>query len=145
MVTSQKGLSSYEKKYDAKLPKLYETERKQTFNILEELKKLKFKKKKNILVQCDSIFTSSTLYFLTNITIINERVSISILVSPEKNHFLKSQRLISEDVVLMFYEIYLQKCEKYCDGEIVRANENNQLRIKRKCPLDYLICSRAKH
>ena len=59
--------------------------------------------------------------------------------------FLKSQRLISEDVVFMFYEIYLQKCEKYCDGEIVRANENNQLRIKRKCPLDYQICSRAKH
>ena len=39
----------------------------------------------------------------------------------------KSQGVISEDVVLMFYEIYLQKCEEYCGGEIIAANENNKL------------------
>ena len=40
--------------------------------------------KRNNLVQCYSIFISSTLYFLINIPIINERVSISIFVSTEK-------------------------------------------------------------
>ena len=40
--------------------------------------------KRNNLVQCYSIFISSTLYFLINIPIINERVSISMLVSTEK-------------------------------------------------------------
>ena len=40
---------------------------------------------------------------------------------------LKSQGVISEDVVLMFDEIYLQKCEEYCGGEIIAANENNEL------------------
>ena len=40
---------------------------------------------------------------------------------------LKPQRVISEDVVLMFEEIYLRKCEEYCGGEIIAANENNEL------------------
>ena len=40
---------------------------------------------------------------------------------------LKSQGLISEDVVLMLDEMYLQKCEEYCGGEITGANENNEL------------------
>ena len=61
--------------------------------------------------------------------------------------------MISEDIVLMFDEMYLQKCEEYCGGEIIGANENNELRItriydhriKRICPLNYQICSRAKH
>ena len=44
---------------------------------------------------------------------------------------LKSQGVISEDIVLMFDEMYLQKCEKYCGGEIIGANENNELRITR--------------
>ena len=40
---------------------------------------------------------------------------------------LKSQGAISEDVVLMFDEMYLQKCEEYSAGEILGANENNEL------------------
>ena len=80
----RKGLSSYEKRYDAKLHKLYQIRWRTEFNILEELKHFKFKKK---IVQCYSIFTSSTLYFFTNILIINERVSISILNSAEKIHW----------------------------------------------------------
>ena len=40
---------------------------------------------------------------------------------------LKSQGVISEDAVLMFDEIYLHKCEEYCGGEIIGANENNKL------------------
>ena len=40
---------------------------------------------------------------------------------------LKLQGAISEDVVLMFDEMYLQKCEEYSAGEIIGANENNEL------------------
>ena len=40
---------------------------------------------------------------------------------------LKSQGVVSEDVVLMFHEIYLRKCEEYYGGEIIDANENNEL------------------
>ena len=66
---------------------------------------------------------------------------------------LKWQGVICEDIVLMFDEMYLQKCEEYFGGEIIGANENNELkitriynhRVKRKCPLNYQICSRAKH
>ena len=35
--------------------------------------------------------------------------------------------MISEDVVLMFDEMYLQKCEEYCGGKIIGANESNEL------------------
>ena len=63
---------------------------------------------------------------------------------------LKSQVAISEDVVLMFDEMYLQRCEEYSAGEITEANENKDYshydrRIKRKCPLCYQICSRTNH
>ena len=66
---------------------------------------------------------------------------------------LKSQGVICEDIVLMFDEMYLQKCEEYFGGEIIGANENSECRItricnhriKRKCPLNYQIRSRAKH
>ena len=40
---------------------------------------------------------------------------------------LKSQEVISEGVVWMFDEMYLQKCEEYCSGETIGANENNEL------------------
>ena len=40
---------------------------------------------------------------------------------------LKSQGVISEGEVLMFHEMYLQKCEEYCGGEKIGANENNEL------------------
>ena len=42
---------------------------------------------------------------------------------------LKSQGVISKDIVLMFREMYLQKCEEYCGCEIIGANENNELRV----------------
>ena len=39
---------------------------------------------------------------------------------------LKLQGLTSKDVVLMFDEMYLRKCEEYSGGEIIGANENNE-------------------
>ena len=53
----------------------------------------------------------------------------------------------------MFDEMYLQKCEECCGGEIIGPNGNNELRItltynhriKRKYPLYYPVFSRAKH
>ena len=76
MVSSRKGLSSYEKKYDAKLPKLYQI--RGTADV-QYSGRAQIQERKNILVPCYSIFTSSSLYFLTNILIINERVSIPSL------------------------------------------------------------------
>ena len=73
MVSSRKGLLSYKKKYDAKLPELYQL----------------------YAVKCANS--------------------------------LKSQGVISEDVVLIFDEMYLQKREEYCGCEIIVANENNEL------------------
>ena len=32
---------------------------------------------------------------------------------------LKSQGVVSEDVVLIFHEMYLRKCEEYYGGEII--------------------------
>ena len=42
---------------------------------------------------------------------------------------LKSQGVISEDVVLMFDDMQLQKCEEHSGGEITGANENRELHI----------------
>ena len=102
--------------------------------------------------------------FLQTLIVKERVVSISILISAEKitegqldaakcPKSLKSQGVISEDIVLMFDEMDLQKFEEYCGGEIIGANENNELRItrifdhriKRKCPLNDQICSRAKN
>ena len=38
---------------------------------------------------------------------------------------LKSQGVISEDIVLMFDEMYLQKCEECCGRDIIGANEDS--------------------
>ena len=40
---------------------------------------------------------------------------------------LENCEMISEDVALMFDEMYLQKCEEYFGGEIIGADENNEL------------------
>ena len=40
---------------------------------------------------------------------------------------LKLQAVISKDVVFMFDEMYLQKGEEYCGGEIIGSNESNEL------------------
>ena len=67
-------------------PKLCQIRERADIQYFGRTQRTQIQEKKNILVQCYSIFTSSTLYFLTNIPIINERLSISILVSTEKNH-----------------------------------------------------------
>ena len=74
------------RKNDAKLPKLYQIRGRADVKYSGGVQRAQIQEKKNILVQCYSISTSSTLYFLTNIPIINERVSISFIVSTEKNH-----------------------------------------------------------
>ena len=136
----------------------------QTFNILEELKELKFKKKRTLLfnvVRCSSLLRYNSLQTYRLLMKEFPFPSLSLLKKITEGQLdaakcpksLKSQGIISEDLVLMFDEMYLQKCEEYCGSEIIGANENNELRItriydhriKRKCPLNYQICSRAKH
>ena len=100
-------------------PNYIKLEGEQTFNILEEIKELNFKKKKNTFAQCQSIFTSSASLL--------KKVTEGQLDAVKCAKSLKSQGVISEDVVLMLYEIYLQKCKEYCGGEIIGANKNNEL------------------
>ena len=109
VVSSRKGLSSYEKKYDAKLPKLYQIRVRADAQYSRSIQRAQIQEKKNTLVQCYSIFTSSTLYFFTNIPTINEILFTSILVSTEKKSLRENLMLwnvppgvISQNVVLMF-------------------------------------------
>ena len=131
----------------------------QTFSILEELKPLKFKKKR-ILLSNAIRYSLLLLYnYLQTYQLLMEDFpfpSLSPLKKSTKGKrdavkcpkSLKLQVVICEEI-LVFDEMYLQKCEEYCGGEIIGANENNEPRItriynhriKRKCPF----CSRAKH
>ena len=146
------------------LPNYIRLEGEQTFSILEELKELKFKKKRifssnvirySLLLRYTSLQTYRLLmkeFPFPSLSLL-KKITEGQLDAVKCAKSLKSQGVISEDVVLMFDEMYLQKCEEYCGGEIIGANENNELRItriydhriKRKCPLNYQICSRAKH
>ena len=75
------------------------------------------------------------LYFLTDIPIINERVSISILVSTEKNHWRTTVD-----------EMYLQKCEEYSFIQLYTGLFSFMIVVlKENVPYNYQICSRAKH
>ena len=56
-----KGLSSYKRKYDAKLPKLYQIRGRTDVQYSRRAQRARIQEKKNIIVQCYSIFTSSTL------------------------------------------------------------------------------------
>ena len=40
---------------------------------------------------------------------------------------LKDSEAISEDIVLLFDEMYLQKCEEYCGGDTFGTNEDGKL------------------
>ena len=40
---------------------------------------------------------------------------------------LKEVGKISEDVVLMCDEMFLQKVEEYCDGNLIGTDQNNEL------------------
>ena len=40
---------------------------------------------------------------------------------------LKKDGKISEDVCLLFDEMYLQKCEEYFGGELISSDENGEL------------------
>ena len=128
----------------------------QTFSILEELKQLKFKKKRTLLSNAIRYSLLLRYNYLQKYRLLMKDFpfpSLSPLKKSTEGKLDAVKCVICEDIVLMFDEMYLQKCEEYCSVEIIRANENNQLRItriynhriKRKCPLNYQICSRAKH
>ena len=40
---------------------------------------------------------------------------------------LKKDRKISEDICLLFDEMYLQKCEEYFGGELIGSDKNGEL------------------
>ena len=133
MVSSLKGLSSYEKKYDATLPKLYQIRGRTDVQYSGRAQRAQIQEKKNTLVQCYSIFTSSTLYRLSmkefpfpSLSLL-KKITEGQLDAVKCVKSLKLQGMISEVVVLMFDEMYLHKCEEYCGGEVIGAKENNKL------------------
>ena len=128
-----KGLSSYEKKYDATLPKLYQIRGRTDVQYSGRVQRAQIQEKKNTLVQCYSIFTSSTLYRLSmkefpfpSLSLL-KKITEGQLDAVKCVKSLKLQGMISEVVVLMFDEMYLHKCEEYCGGEVIGAKENNEL------------------
>ena len=59
---------------------------------------------------------------LKNITAGN--VCIHVLAAAKA---LKDSEAISEDIVLLFDEMYLQKCEEYCGGDTFGTNKEGEL------------------
>ena len=119
-------------------PNYIRLEVEQRFSVLEERKELRFKKKR---IFSSSVIPYSLLLRYTSLQTYRLLMkefsfpSLSLLKKTTEGQLdavkcaksLKSQGVISEDVVLMFDEMYLQKCEEYCGGEIIGANENNEL------------------
>ena len=101
MVSSRKRLSSGEKKYDAKISKLYQIRGRADFQYSGRAQRAQIQEKKNILIK---EFPFPSLSLLKNIT-------EGQLDAVKCAKSLKSQRVISKDEVLMFDEMYLQKCE----------------------------------
>ena len=104
------------------LPNYIRLEGEQTFSILEELKELKFKKKR---IFSSNVIRYSLLLRYTSLQTYRLLIkefpfpSLSLLKNITEGQLdavkcaksLKSQRVISKDEVLMFDEMYLQKCE----------------------------------
>ena len=138
-------------------PNYIKLEGEQTFSILEELKELKFKKKRifssnvirySLLLRYTSLQTYRLLmkeFPFPSLSLL-KKITEGQLDAVKCAKSLKSQGVISEDLVLMFDEIYC--------GEIIGANESNELYkgllsfmivgLKENVPY-YKICSRAKH
>ena len=119
-------------------PSYIRSEGEQTFSILEELKDLKFQKKRmysssvirySLLLRYTSLQTYRLLmkeFPFPSLSLL-KKITEGKLDAVKCATTLKSQGAISEDIVLMFDEMYLQKCEEYSGGEIIGANENNEL------------------
>ena len=116
MVSSRKGLSSYEKKYNTKLPNLYQIrgrrkiskrfkKKRTSFNIIRYSLLLRYSSLQTYRLLIKE-FPFPSLYLLKKIT-------EGQLDAVKCTKYLKSQGVISEDIVLMFDEMYLQKCEEY--------------------------------
>ena len=100
------------------------SEGEQTFNVLEELKELKFKRKRifsaniirySLLLRYTSLQTYRLLmkeFPFPSLSLLR-KITEGQLDAVKSAKTLKSQGAISIDVVLMFDEIYLQKCEEY--------------------------------
>ena len=108
------------------------------FNIQEEFKELKFKKirifscnviRYSLLLRNASLQTYRLLMreFPFPFLSLQKKITEGQLDVVKCVKSLKSQGVISADVVFMPEEIYLQKCEEYCGGEIIDTYKNNEL------------------
>ena len=106
--------------------------------ILDELQEIKFKTspiysanllRHALMVRYTSLSVYKMLrkdYKLPSLSLLKKLVSGKI--DPINSvKILKENGSISEDVILLFDEMYLQKCEEYAGGETIGADENGQL------------------
>lgn len=107
-------------------------------SVLEEIHKIKYQTRPmysaNLLRYALSLrYTSLSTYKvlleqikLPSISFLRKITSgkIDVMASAEA---LKNNKSISDDVILMFDEVYLQKCEEYVSGETFGADENGEL------------------
>ena len=119
-------------------PSYIKSEREQTFNILEELKELKLKKKRifssidircSLFLRCTSLQTYRLLIkeFSFPSSCLVKKITEWQLDDVKFANSLKSQGVIFKDVVLIFDEMYLQKCEEYSGVKMIGSNENQKL------------------
>ena len=120
------------------LPNYIELEGEQTSSIFEELRKLQHQKKPKfsmdviryaLLLRYTSLqsyrlnaehFPLPSLSFL-------RKISEGGIDTVKGLKALKAKGKISKDVILIFDEMYLQKCEEYSGGQTIGANEENEL------------------
>ena len=119
-------------------PNYIRSEGEKSSSIFEELNKLRFKKRP---VYSSSVIRYALLLRYTSLQSYNMLCehfplpSVSLLRKITKGTIdavkcatkLKMVGKISEDVVLMLDEMFLQKVEEYCGGESIGADENNEL------------------
>ena len=120
------------------LPCYIELEGEQTSSVFEELRKLQHQKKPKfslkviryaLLLRYTSLQSYRLIaehFHLPSLSFLR-KISEGSIDSVKGLKALKAKGKISSDVILIFDEMYLEKCEEYTGGKTIGANEENQL------------------
>ena len=119
-------------------PAYIRQEQEQLGDVLEELRELRFKKRPiysaNLIRYAMQLrYTSLPAYKLLVKEFKLPSISLLRKLAAGKIDAVKSANVlrengnISKDVILMFDEMFLQKCEEFAGGEVVGADEDGEL------------------
>ena len=107
-------------------------------DILNEMKQIRYKKspvysaniiRYSLLLRYTSLQTYKLLqeeFTLPSISLLR-RITSGKIDTMKTANVLRENGSISEDVILMFDEMFLQKCEEYFAGDVLGADENGEL------------------